>query len=48
MPNDDHIPAQPEKEPRPPLGSWRRMYALVLGNLALLIVLFYLFTVYYE
>lgn len=48
MPSDDHIPANPEKEPRPPLGSWPRMYALVLGNLAVLIVLFYLFTVYYE
>jgi hypothetical protein len=28
---------------RPPLGSWRRMYAVVIGELVLLIVLFTLF-----
>jgi hypothetical protein len=28
---------------RPPLGSWRRMYALVIGELVLLIVLFTFF-----
>jgi len=33
---------------RPPLGSWRRMYALVLGNLTLLIALFYAFTLYFD
>lgn len=33
----------PADEERPPLGSWRRLYALVLGELALLVVLFYLF-----
>ena len=27
----------------PPLGSWRRMYAVVIGELVLLIVLFTLF-----
>lgn len=26
------------KEPRPPLGSWPRLYALVLGMLALEII----------
>lgn len=31
-------------EPPPPLGTWRRLYALVLGVLALLIALFTLFT----
>ncbi len=31
-------------EPPPFGGSWARLYALVLGNLVLLIVLFYLFT----
>lgn len=35
-------------ENRPPLGSWRRMYALVLVNLGVLIVLFYLFTIYFD
>lgn len=35
-------------EERPPLGSWKRMYALVLGNLALLILLFYWFTKAFE
>ena len=25
-------------------GSWRRLYALVLGELALLIIIFYAFT----
>jgi hypothetical protein len=31
-------------EPPPFLGSWSRLYAAVLGWLALLIVLFYLIT----
>jgi hypothetical protein len=35
---------QPPDDNRPPLGSWSRMYALVLANLALLIALFYAFT----
>lgn len=35
---------QQQPDDRPPLGSWSRMYALVLANLALLIVLFYAFT----
>lgn len=33
---------------RPPLGSWRRMYALVLGTDVVLIILFTLFTLYFE
>ena len=32
-----------QEEPPPLLGSWRALYAAVLGTLALLIVLFYLF-----
>ena len=32
------------QEEAPPLGSWKRMYALVLANLVVLIVLFYAFT----
>ena len=37
-------PTPPPNEERPPLGSWPRMYALVLGNHLLLIVLFTIFT----
>ena len=33
---------------RPPLGTWRRMYALVLGALVLEVLLFYLFTRIFE
>jgi len=36
---------QPEEEPAPLFGSWRRLYAAVVGYLLLLIVLFYAFTV---
>jgi hypothetical protein len=38
----------PEQEEPPPLGSWERMYALVLGFLAFLIVVFTLFTKAFE
>ncbi len=38
----------PEDEPPPILGSWRNLYAIVLGWLALLIVVFYLFTRYFS
>ncbi len=37
---------KPEK--KIPLGSWKRMYALVLGNLVFLIFLFYLFRSLFE
>jgi hypothetical protein len=37
-------PSSENQEETPPLGSWKRMYALVLANLVLLIVLFYAFT----
>jgi hypothetical protein len=33
-----------EEAPPPLLGSWRRVYAVVLGELALLILLFRLFS----
>lgn len=32
---------EPSPEPRPPLGSWTRLYGLVLGLLALDILLLY-------
>lgn len=36
---------EPDGEERPPIGgSWRVLYAVVIGNLALLILLFYAFT----
>ena len=38
----------PDEEPPPILGSWRRLYTLVLCNLALLIALFYALTVVYR
>jgi hypothetical protein len=33
-----------DQEKPPILSSWKRLYAVVLLNLAMLIVLFYLFT----
>ena len=42
-------PADPIADPPPPgLGSWRRVYALVLGWLALLVLLMYAFTLRYR
>ena len=36
---------EPEKDGAPPLlGSWKRLYALVLGELVLCILLFRLFS----
>jgi hypothetical protein len=35
--------AAPKEEPPPFFGTWRRVYLGVLGWLALLILLFYLF-----
>lgn len=37
------VPSPTVEEPPPLLGSWRALYAVVLGELALCIVLFYLF-----
>ncbi len=46
--NPEAAPAEdasrPKDEPPPIGGSWRRLYAAVLGWLALLILLFYLFS----
>ena len=36
--------AQMPDEPPPFLGTWRRIYTLVLSYLALLITVFYIFT----
>jgi hypothetical protein len=43
MPNDPRANDSSSADEQPPLGSWRRMYALVIGELVLLIVLFTLF-----
>ena len=40
---DENSLSDAPEEP-PPLGTWPRMYALVLGSLALWIALFILFT----
>jgi hypothetical protein len=40
---NDSRPIDADAAERPPLGSWRRMYAVVIGELILLIVLFTLF-----
>ncbi len=41
---DNHDPVD-----RPPiLGKWRNIYLVVIGNLALLILLFYLITVWFS
>ena len=37
-----------EREPPPVLGSWRRIYLIVLGLLALWILLFAAFTAHYR
>ena len=40
---------KPAKEEKPPFfNSWKGWYLLVIGNLAFLIILFYLFTRYYS
>ena len=37
--------ATPDGDAQPPFGrSWRVLYVIVIGNLALLILLFYAFT----
>ena len=37
-----------EEEKSPILGSWRNVYALVIGVLVLIIVLLYIFTQQYQ
>ena len=44
----DQTHERPTREAPPPFGgSWRRLYAAVLINLAVLTALFYLFTRYF-
>ena len=42
------VPSEPKAEERPPLGSWVRMYAVVLGVLLVQILVFHLFTRAFE
>jgi len=43
--NETKQQATPEGEEQPPFGgSWRILYAIVIGNLVVLILLFYAFT----
>ena len=37
-----------EQEKPPILGNWRNVYALVIGVLIVLIILFYFFTKHFE
>jgi hypothetical protein len=46
-PNSKPPEVGPDSSP-PLLKSWRRLYAVVLGELAVLIILFYLFTKAFE
>lgn len=46
MPDMAQPPPPPEE--KPPLGSWRRMYAVVLLTDAVLIALFTWFTVHFN
>lgn len=42
---------KPEQAIEPPpalFGSWKNLYLLVIGNLAFMIILFYLFTLYFQ
>ena len=44
---DEQTERAPREEPPPFGGSWKRLYAAVLVNLAALVALFYLFTRYF-
>lgn len=49
QPKSPHSDPQPKDEEAPRLfGSWRRLYMMVLGELALLILLMYLFRQAFE
>ena len=39
---------QREEHTPPILGSWKKLYLLVLGNLAFLVLVFYFLTKYYQ
>ena len=41
---DDPLPAPPDDGPPPVLSTWRNVYLLILGELALLVATFYALT----
>lgn len=45
MANDNNGESE---SPPPILGSWRNLYLLVIGSLALMVMVFYLFTIAYR
>ena len=46
---DPELIEEPDPEAPPPFGgTWNRLYAIVLGELALLVILFYIFTKAFE
>jgi len=44
----DQTPQPPEDQKPPFFKTWNRLYWFVIGNLAVLIILFYLFTKAYQ
>lgn len=47
-PRDLPFRGPPEDEPPPVMGSWRRLYTVVLIHLAFWIAVFYAFTVQFD
>ncbi|MGB5529461.1 MAG: hypothetical protein WBQ32_05775 [Ignavibacteriaceae bacterium] len=48
MSNESELIKDKEESPPPFLGRWRNVYGLVLVNLTLLVLLFYIFTKVFE
>jgi len=48
MNKESNIIKNKEESPPPFLGRWRNVYGLVLVNLAMMVVLFYIFTKVFE
>ncbi|MCK4761743.1 MAG: hypothetical protein KAW12_06040 [Candidatus Aminicenantes bacterium] len=48
LPGEPPVESLPAEEPPPVLKTWRNLYLLVLGNLLLWIILFYIFTWIFE
>jgi len=48
MKNEQDSVCDHNEEPPPILSSWKNLYIIVAGNLVALMLLFYLFTKYFE
>jgi hypothetical protein len=48
MNNESDVIKHKEESPPPFLGTWKNVYSLVLINLAVLVLLFYLFAKVFE